>query len=159
MNLTHWKDVTVWKGIPFAAGTSGENRFRPPQPVTAWNTTFDAKDYGLSCVASGTTYTDIGEDCLNVNVWSAANSTDDKLPVVMWSYPAGRSNADPRFDGGSMTDKGVVFVNYNYRTGATGWLVTPELTEENLMSIGVNSSDNYGMLDQFAALQWIRDNI
>lgn len=159
MNLTHWKDVTVWKGIPFAADTSGENRFRPPQPVTPWNTTLDAKDYGLACVASGTTYADIGEDCLNVNVWSAANSTDDKLPVVMWSYPAGGSNADPRFDGAGMADKGVVFVNYNYRTGATGWLVTPELTEENLVSIGVNSSGNYGMLDQFAAVQWIRDNI
>ncbi|KAJ8119717.1 hypothetical protein ONZ43_g3393 [Nemania bipapillata] len=159
MNLTNWKDVTVWKGIPFAADTSGTNRFRPPQSVTPWNTTFDAKDYGLSCVASGTTYATIGEDCLNVNVWSAANSTDAKLPVVMWSYPAGGSNADPRFDGAGMADKGVVFVNYNYRTGATGWLVTPELTEENLASIGVNSSGNYGMLDQFAALQWIRDNI
>lgn len=159
MNLTHWKDVTVWKGIPFGADTSGENRFRAPQPRAPWNTTFDAKDYGLACVASGTTYADIGEDCLNVNIWSAANSTSDKLPVVMWSYPAGGSNADPRFDGAGMADKGVVFVNYNYRTGATGWLVTPELTEENLATIGVNSSGNYGMLDQFAAVQWIRDNI
>ncbi|KAI0166573.1 Alpha/Beta hydrolase protein [Xylariaceae sp. FL1272] len=159
MNLSHWKDITVWKGIPFAADTSGQNRFRPPQPVTPWNTTFAARDYGLACVASGTTYADIGEDCLNVNVWSAANSTEDKLPVVMWSYPAGGSNADPRFDGAGMADKGVIFVNYNYRTGATGWLVTPELTDENLASIGVNSSGNYGMLDQFAAVQWIRDNI
>ncbi len=159
INLTNWKDVTVWKGIPFAADTSGENRFRPPQSVKPWNTTFDAKDYGLSCVASGTTYADIGEDCLNVNIWSAATSTDAKLPVVMWSYPAGGSNADPRFDGAGTADKGVIFVNYNYRTGATGWLVTPELTEENVASIGVNSSGNYGMLDQFAALQWVRDNI
>ncbi|KAL1606445.1 hypothetical protein SLS60_003849 [Paraconiothyrium brasiliense] len=159
MNLTNWKDVTVWKGIPFAADTSGENRFRPPQPRTPWNTTLDAKDYGLSCVASGTTYATIGEDCLNVNIWSAANSTNDKLPVVMWSYPAGGSNADPRFDGAGMADKGVVFVNYNYRTGATGWLVTPELTEENLATIGVNSSGNYGLLDQIKAVKWIRDNI
>ncbi|EOO00587.1 putative carboxylesterase protein [Phaeoacremonium minimum UCRPA7] len=159
MNLTNWRDVTVWKGIPFAADTSGENRFRPPQNVTSWNTTFDARDYGYSCPSSGTTYATIGEDCLNVNVWSAANSTNDRLPVVMWSYPAGGSNADPRFDGGGMADKGVVFVNYNYRTGPTGWLVSPELTKENLASIGLNSSGNYGMLDQFAALQWVRDNI
>ncbi|KAH8196425.1 hypothetical protein TruAng_009412 [Truncatella angustata] len=159
MNLTNWRDVTVWKGVPFAADTSGENRFRPPQNVTAWTETLDAKDYGLSCPSSGTTYATIGEDCLNVNIWSAANSTDDKLPVVMWSYPAGGSNADPRFDGGGMADKGVVFVNYNYRTGPTGWLVTPELTQENLATVGVNSSGNYGMLDQFAAVQWIRDNI
>lgn len=159
MNLSNWKDVTVWKGIPFGADTSGSNRFRPPQPVNTWNTTLNAKDYGQSCVASGTTYAAIGEDCLNVNVWSAARSTGDKLPVVMWSYPAGGSNADPRFDGGGLADAGVVFVNYNYRTGATGWLVSPELTEENLASVGVNSSGNYGMLDQFAALEWIRRNI
>jgi carboxylesterase 2 len=159
MNFTSWKDVTVWKGIPFGADTSGANRFRPPQPVTPWNATFDAKNYGYSCVASGTTYASIGEDCLNVNVWSAANSTDARLPVVMWSYPAGGSNADPRFDGAGLAVAGVVFVNYNYRTGATGWLVTPELTEENLDTIGVNSSGNYGMLDQFAAVDWIRENI
>ncbi|KAH6986736.1 Alpha/Beta hydrolase protein [Ilyonectria destructans] len=159
MSLTNWRDVTVWKGIPFAGDTLGENRFRPPQNATAWNTTLEAKDYGYSCPSSGTTYATIGEDCLNVNVWSAANSTHDKLPVVMWSYPAGGSNADPRFDGGGMADKGVVFVNYNYRTGPTGWLVSPELTKENLATFGLNSSGNWGMLDQFAALQWVRDNI
>ncbi|KAI1099534.1 Alpha/Beta hydrolase protein [Jackrogersella minutella] len=159
MNLTNWKNVAVWKGIPFAADTSGANRFKPPQNVTRWNTTFDAKDYGLACPSSGTTYATIGEDCLNVNVWSAANSSSAKLPVVMWSYPAGGSNADPRFDGGGMADKGVVFVNYNYRTGPSGWLVSPELTQENLATIGVNSSGNWGMLDQFAAVQWIHDNI
>lgn len=159
MSLTNWKDVTVWKGIPFGADTSGANRFRAPQPVVPWNSTFDARDYGYSCVASGTSYASIGEDCLNVNVWSAANSTDAKLPVVMWSYPAGGSNADPRFDGGGLADAGVVYVNYNYRTGATGWLVSPELTGENFANIGVNSSGNYGMLDQFAAIDWIRENI
>ncbi|KAH7252793.1 Alpha/Beta hydrolase protein [Fusarium tricinctum] len=159
LNLTNWQQVTVWKGIPFAADTSGENRFRPPQSVTAWNTTLDAKAYGYSCPSSGTRYATIGEDCLNVNVWSAADSADDRLPVVMWSYPAGGSNADPRFDGGGMAHKGVVFVNYNYRTGPTGWLVSPELTEENLVASGLNSSGNWGMLDQFAALQWVRNNI
>lgn len=75
----------------------------------------------------------------------------------MWSYPAGGSNADPRFDGGGMADKGVVFVNYNYRTGPSGWLVSPELTEENMARIGLNSSGNWGMLDQFAAIDWIRE--
>lgn len=159
MNLTNWRNVAVWKGIPFAADTSGANRFKPPQNVTRWNTTLNAKDYGLSCPSSGTQYASIGEDCLNVNVWSAANSSNAKLPVVMWSYPAGGSNADPRFDGAGMADKGIVFVNYNYRTGPSGWLVSPELTQENLATIGVNSSGNWGMLDQFAAVQWIRDNI
>lgn len=97
----------------------------------------------------------INEDCLNLNIWSAANSSDAKLPVVMWSYPALSTAADALFDGGGMADKGVVFVNYNYRTGSFGWLATPELSEERYAETGVNSSGNYGMLDQQAALKWI----
>jgi len=160
--LTHWKDITVWKGIPFAASTGGENRFRPPQPVTSWNTTLDAKNFGAVCPSAtggmGNSYT-IDEDCLNLNVWSAANSTDAKLPVVMWSYPAESTAADDLFNGGGMADKGVVYVNYNYRTGSFGWLALPELSEERLAEKGVNSSGNWGMLDQFAALEWIKTNI
>lgn len=83
-DLTHWKDITVWKGIPFAASTAGNNRFKPPQPAAAWNSTLYAKDFGLVCPAatSGSEYS-IGEDCLNLNVWSAANSTNASLPVVV----------------------------------------------------------------------------
>lgn len=58
-----------------------------------------------------------------------------------------------------MADKGIVFVNYNHRDGPGGWLVTPELSEERYNEVGVNSSGNYAMLDQFAALDWIRTNI
>ena len=54
-----------------------------------------------------------------------------------------------------MADKGVVFVNYNYRTGAFGWMAHPELSEERFVETGVNSSGNWGMLDQQAALKWI----
>lgn len=77
----------------------------------------------------------------------------------MWSYPAGSTGRDPLFDGGGMADKGVVFVNYNYRTGSFGWLATPELSAENVAAIGHNSSGNWGMLDQFAALKWIKANV
>ncbi|KAJ5649647.1 alpha/beta-hydrolase [Penicillium longicatenatum] len=87
-NLTNWKDITVWKGIPFAADTGGENRFRPPQTVNSWNTTLDAKSYGN-------------------NIWSPAKSTGAKLPVVMWSYPAESTAAGALFDGGGMADKGI----------------------------------------------------
>lgn len=100
MTLTNWANVGFWKGIPYGADTTGNNRFRPPQAVAGWNTTLEAREQGNACPASGTTYTTISEDCLNLNVWSAANSTEDKLPVVMWNYPAGGSAADPRFDGG-----------------------------------------------------------
>ena len=84
----------------------------------------------------------IDEDCLNLNIWSAANSTDAKLPVVMWSYPAESTARDALFDGGGMADKGVVFVNYNYRTGSFGRLATSELSEEFSKVSGSKSSGN-----------------
>ncbi|KAJ5094094.1 alpha/beta-hydrolase [Penicillium angulare] len=158
-NLTNWKDITVWKGIPFAATTGGENRWRAPQPASSWNSTLDAKTWGPVCpsATSGNNDYTIDEDCLNLNIWSPASSSDAKLPVVMWSYPALSTAADALFDGGGMADQGIVFVNYNYRTGSFGWLATPELTEE--FQNGHNSSGNWGMLDQFAALKWIKANI
>ncbi|KAJ5118719.1 carboxylesterase [Penicillium atrosanguineum] len=160
-NMTNWKDITVWKGIPFAATTGGENRWKSPQPASAWNSTLDARDWGPVCPSATTGNNDftIDEDCLNLNIWSPANSVDAKLPVVMWSYPAESTAADPLFDGGGMADKGIVFVNYNYRTGPFGWLAHPELSEEFKKVTGSNSSGNWGMLDQFAALKWIKANI
>lgn len=160
VNLTNWANVTVWKNIPFAATTGGDNRWRAPQPPSAWNTTRDAKDYGNICPdsSSNASYT-IDEDCLNLNIWSAATSTDAKLPVVMWSYPAQSTARDGLFDGGAMADAGVVFVNYNYRTGVFGWLAHQELSDEFAAVSGSNSSGNWGMLDQFEALKWIHANI
>ncbi|GKZ94210.1 hypothetical protein CBS63078_7876 [Aspergillus niger] len=160
-NLTHWKDITVWKNIPFAATTGGQNRWKAPQPVSAWNGTRDAKSFGNVCPSAtqGSSEYTIDEDCLNLNIWSPANSTDAKLPVVMWSYPALSTAADALFDGGGMADQGIVFVNYNYRTGSFGWMAHPELSEEFYKVTGSNSSGNWGMLDQFAALKWIHENI
>ncbi|KAJ4391040.1 hypothetical protein N0V93_004653 [Gnomoniopsis smithogilvyi] len=159
--LTNWQEIAVWKGIPFAASTAAENRFRPPQPAGVWNSTYFASSFGPVCpvATSGDNDYTINEDCLNLNIWSAANSSDAKLPVVMWSYPALSTAADALFDGGGMADKGVVFVNYNYRTGSFGWLATPELSAERYAETGVNSSGNWGMLDQQAALKWIKRNI
>ncbi|KAF2162125.1 hypothetical protein M409DRAFT_37456 [Zasmidium cellare ATCC 36951] len=160
-NLTNWRDITVWKGIPFAATTAGNNRFREPQPAVGWNSTLYASNWGPVCPAATSGQSDytIAEDCLNLNIWSAANSSSAKLPVVMWSYPAESTAADALFNGGGMADKGVVFVNYNYRTGSFGWLSHPQLSQEFAASPGHNSSGNWGLLDQFAALKWIRANI
>ncbi|RAL11803.1 alpha/beta-hydrolase [Aspergillus homomorphus CBS 101889] len=138
-NLTHWIDITVWKGIPFAATTGGQNRWKAPQ---------------LASSAEGYT---IDEDCLNLNIWSPTSTTDAKLPAVMWSYPALSTAVDALFDGGGLADKGMVFVSYNYRSGAFGWLATPELTGELIN--GKNSWANWDMVDQFAALKWIKANI
>ncbi|KAL4899305.1 hypothetical protein BDW74DRAFT_183838 [Aspergillus multicolor] len=160
-NFTNWKDITVWKGIPFAATTGGQNRWKAPQPASAWNGTLDARDFGNVCpsATNGDNDYTIDEDCLNLNIWSAANSSEAKLPVVMWSYPAQSTARDALFNGAGMADKGVVYVNYNYRTGAFGWLSHPELSAEFKQVTGSNSSGNWGMLDQFAALTWIHENI
>lgn len=159
-NLSKWENITVWKGIPFAATTGGQNRWKAPQPLSPWNGTFNADQWGPVCPSAvdGDTYI-IDEDCLNLNIWSAANSSDAKLPVVIWSYPAYSTAADALFDGGGMADKGVVYVNYNYRTGSFGWLAHPELSAEFEAVTGSNSSGNWGMLDQFAAVKWVHENI
>ncbi|KAI5244808.1 hypothetical protein E4T42_07028 [Aureobasidium subglaciale] len=159
-NLTNWRDITVWKGIPYAASTTGKNRWAAPKPAPNWNTTLYAKSYGDICPSTSSSpgYT-ISEDCLNLNIWTSATSTKQKRPVVMWSYPAYSTAADSLFDGSGMADAGIVYVNYNYRTGALGWLAHPELSQERVDTVGFNSSGNYGMLDQFAALKWIKENI
>lgn len=163
VQLDHWKDIAVWKGIPFAASTGGQNRFKHPQPVTSWNATRKAHDFGPVCPQTFTMNVPDGyvvsEDCLSLNVWSAANSTDAKLPVVMWSYPAMSTARDALFDGAGMADKGIVYVNYNYRNGAFAWLAHPWLSAEMSEAHGTNSSGNWGILDQNAALKWIVDNI
>lgn len=70
----------------------------------------------------------------------------------MWSHPAESTASDALFDGAGMASKDIVFVNYNYRTGSFGWMGHPELSKERKATPGSNSSGNYGMLDQFAAL-------
>ncbi|KAF4630086.1 hypothetical protein G7Y89_g8056 [Cudoniella acicularis] len=160
-NISNWQDITVWRGIPFAASTSGSNRFRPPQNLTAWNNTLHASTFGGVCPQDFTLSSSLyySEDCLNLNIWSAGNDTSAKLPVMLWSYPAESTAAQPLFDGAGMASKGFVFVNYNYRTGSLGWLATEELSREMVVGYGTNSSGNWGMLDQFAALKWVHANI
>jgi carboxylesterase 2 len=124
-NLTNWQNVAVWKGIPFAASTAGDNRWKAPQPASHWNSTLDASAFGPICPATksfGLNGDVVSEDCLSLNIWSAAKKSDAKLPVVMWSTPAESTASDALFDGSGMASQGVVFVNYNYRTGAFGWM-------------------------------------
>lgn len=111
-NFSNWEDITVWKGIPYGADTSGQNRWRPPQNVTAWNTTLQANAFGDVCPP--TTGATASEDCLNLNVWASGNSTTAKRPVVFWSCPAGGAAAQPLFDGAGMAAQGIVFVNCMY---------------------------------------------
>lgn len=100
----------------------------------------------------------IGEDCLFLNVWTAANTASAKLPVMFWIYGGGfneGSSSVAVYDGAELAKKGVIVVSVNYRVGPLGFLAHPELTKESEH----HSSGNYGLLDQIAALRWVHNNI
>src|SRR4051812_14859694 len=155
--------LRVFKGIPFAAPPSGALRWQPPQPPPKWRAVRPANAFGAQCMqrriysdmvfrASGT-----GEDCLFLNVWTPAQGRD-RLPVLVYFYGGGFSAGDgsePRYDGAAMARRGIVALTVNYRLGVFGFLAHPELTKESPH----HASGNYGLLDQAAALAWVRDNI
>ncbi|MCT9111929.1 carboxylesterase family protein [Streptomyces mirabilis] len=152
--------VRVFKGIPYAASTAGEHRWRPPRAATSWTGVRTADTFGDICPQQvmGAGSVSMSEDCLNLNVWTAAARADERRPVLVWIYGGrfvGGYGSDPAFDGAGLADKGLVVVTFNYRSGAFGFLSMPELSAES----GHDASGNYGLLDQIAALRWVRRNI
>jgi para-nitrobenzyl esterase len=156
--------VRTFKGIPFAAPPVGPLRWKAPQPVTPWTGVRKAIEYGPRCM-QGNIYSDMifhdagpSEDCLYLNLWMPANPTSRKLPVMVWIYGGGYqagATSEARQDGGNLSKRGVVVVSMNYRLGIFGFFSHPELAQES----GHNSSGNYGLLDQLAALEWVKKNI
>ena len=150
-------DMCVYKGIPFAAPPTGENRWKAPQPVQPWDGVKETVNYGPGPIqGSGQETEDFSEDCLYLNVWTPAKSPKDKLPVLVWIYGGGFSMGSSAFnDGSELARKGVVLVSMNYRVGQLGFFAHPELSAENPQGV----SGNYGILDQIAALEWVQNNI
>ena len=161
--------VTAFKGIPFAAAPVGDLRWRAPQPAAAWTGVRAADKYGKVCIQPpgqgrinpATDMPDspgMSEDCLTLNLWTAANGAREKRPVMVWifggAYAEGGGSA-PFSEGDDLAKKGVVLVTFNYRVGALGFLAHPELTAES----GHNASGNYALMDTIAALRWIKANI
>jgi para-nitrobenzyl esterase len=157
--------VRSFKGIPFAAPPVGELRWKPPQPVVAWEGVRQADSFGPECpqspYPSGSMYyappQKQSEDCLYLNVWTAAKA-GDKRPVMVWIHGGALtrgSGSNAVYNGTALAKKGVVLVTINYRLGPLGYLAHPELTSESAQ----HSSGNYGVLDQVAALKWVRKNI
>jgi para-nitrobenzyl esterase len=153
----------AFKGIPFAAPPLGNLRWREPAPVVAWSGVRDANSFGASCVQEISTWnkqeaTGNGEDCLYLNVWTSEWPSRAKQPVMVWIHGGGNTGGGASvdyFDGVSLSRRGVVLVTLNYRLGLFGFFVHPGLTAES----PTHSSGNYALLDQLAALKWVRDNI
>ncbi|OJD34077.1 carboxylesterase [Diplodia corticola] len=163
--------ITVYKGIPFAAPPTGSNRWKAPSAPEPWTDVLEATEFGPQCAQSyssagifSTGKNTTSEDCLYLNVWHPTyNSTSDlsskNLPVYVWIYGgrfSGGSGDVKTYDGSGLASKDIIVVTMNYRLGAFGFLAHPDLSAE---ADAHNSSGNYGILDQQAALRWVHDNI
>lgn len=156
--------IRAFLGIPFAAPPVGKLRWRAPQPVHPWKGVRKTVAFGPRCmqlrIYSDMVFRDDGpsENCLYVNVWTPATSARANLPVMVWIYGGGfqaGSTSEPRQDGENLAKKGVVVVSANYRLGIFGFFASPALTKESQH----HASGDYGLMDQIAALRWVKKNI
>jgi para-nitrobenzyl esterase len=156
-------EVRVYKGIPFAAPPVGDLRWREPRPPSHWDGVRKADAFSPACMqqqrfAAAASGPAPSEDCLYVNVWTAAKSASERRPVIVWTYGGaftGGAGSLAMYDGDALARKGAVVVTYNYRLGIFGFLAHPELTKES----GHNSSGNYALMDMAAVLRWVQKNI
>ena len=158
--------VLTFRGVPYARAPVGDNRWRAPVAKAAWDGARPATTFGPACwqrlTPESSIYTrgDLGrdEDCLYLNLWTAAEQADEARPVMVWFHGGGHTGgwgSARIFDGTALANKGVVLVTINYRLGPFGFLAHPALTAESPHA----SSGNYGLLDKVAALEWVRDNV
>ncbi len=156
--------VISFKGIPFAAPPVGDFRWKEPQPVKNWTGILKAIKFQMKPMQTNvfgdmnSRAEGVSEDCLYLNVWAPAKKDKELLPVLVYFYGGGFVAGDasePRYDGESMAQKGIVALTVNYRLGLFGFFAHPEISKET----SYKGSGNYGLLDQAAALQWVQNNI
>ena len=159
--------IRIFRGVPFAAPPVGDQRWREPQPVVPWPGIRQANEFESRCMQQPL-FSDMmfrsatpSEDCLYLNVWTPAKldgSHHRKLPVLLYVYGGGflaGDSSEKRYDGAALARRGIVVVTMNYRLGVFGFFSHPELTA----SSPHHASGNYGLLDQVAALAWVKRNI
>lgn len=160
--------VSVWRGVPYAAAPVGPLRWRPPQAPAAWSGVRAADTLSPDCMQGRmpnlpgvrpTPPAPLSEDCLYLNVWRPQTvARGQKLPVVVWIHGGAFVNggsSDAMTWGDALARRGLVVVTFNYRLGRLGFFAHPELTAEHPR----DDHGNYGLMDQVAALNWVRRNI
>jgi len=156
-------DVAAYLGVPYAASCAGAGRWRAPGDAPGWSGTREAVAFGPDPIQPQgpdphRRSPGISEDCLTVNVWRPGGHENDPLPVMVW-FEGGSfmtvSGASARIDGAALARRGIVIVTVNYRVNIFGFLAHPLLTAESEH----RASSNYGLMDQIAALRWVRTNI
>jgi para-nitrobenzyl esterase len=167
--------ILAFKGIPYAASPAGEARWKPPRRVAAWSGIRPARALGPACPqpdretanfrrlttmlggdpawvpALGPT----SEDCLTLNVFTTSRAPGAKRPVLVWIHGGSNRTGSGDEDAAALAPYGAVIVTLNYRLGLLGFLAHPALARESPH----DSSGNYGLLDQIAALRWVQRNI
>ena len=147
--------VIVHRSIPYAAAPFGEHRFAAPAPVEPWDGVRDCTVFGPPApqrphlVGAAAWSPEMSGDCLTLSVWSSARP-GERAPVLVWVYGGAYmvgASSEPSYDGTRLAESGLVVVGINYRVGFEGFGHVP------------GRPDNRGLLDQIAALRWVRDNI
>lgn len=165
----------IYRGIPYAKPPVGELRFHAPEPPEPWEGIYAADTFSCICPQLGQEsgsfyekefYSDPAfmppqnEDCLYLNIWTPKSEEprreEDLCPVAVWFHGGGFINgfgSEIEFDGEAYAKRGIVLVTVNYRLGLLGYFAHPDLTARD------GHSGNYGLLDQIAAIDWVRENI
>jgi para-nitrobenzyl esterase len=157
-------DLQVFKGVPYALPPTGSLRWRPPAPMPTWQRVRETTSFGPACYQPPNNPSSIyawkampmSEDCLSLNIWTRAKAR--RAPVLVWIHGGALStgwSGDTLYDGTALAKRGLVVVSINYRLGVLGYLAHPGFSAESPNGI----SGNYGLLDQIAALHWVRNNI